>query len=106
MLLAVYVGKKPQFPNLPLYVLDGHVAPVECELRGVGERGLVLTLAKVGEEHPSGVNGLKFEYGSTGIYALGNGEYYFSHDVQEGKGSWSSTAYLYRADNKEGFVLA
>ena len=57
-----------------MYVLDGHVAPVECELRGVGERGLVLTLAKVGEEHPSGVNGLKFEYGSTGIYALGNGE--------------------------------
>ena len=48
----------------------------------------------------------KFEYGSTGIYALGNGEYYFSHDVQEGKESWSSTAYLYRADNKEGFVLA
>lgn len=106
VLLAVYVGKKPQFPNLPMYVLDGHVAPVECELRGVGERGLVLTLAKVGEEHPSGVNGLKFEYGSTGIYALGDGEYYFSHDVQEGKDSWSSTAYLYRADNKEGFVLA
>ena len=105
VLLAVYVGKKPQFPNHPMYVLDGHIAPKESELRGVGARGLTLTLAKVGEEHPSGVYGIDFEYGSTGICALGDGKYYFSHDVLEKENSWSSTAYLYEKTD-DGFKLA
>ena len=37
---AVYEGKKPEFPNYRLFVIDGAVAPAETEIPGLGgERG-------------------------------------------------------------------
>lgn len=80
--VAVYVGKKPQFPNYPMFVIDGHKAPVEEELVGRGgERGMVLSLKKEGNTHePSGVSGITFKRGQTGIYSFGNGLFYVSHE--------------------------
>lgn len=79
---AVYVGKKPQFPNYPMFVIDGSVAPVEAELVGRGgERGMVLSLKKEGTLHEeSGVWGLTFKRGQTGLYSFGNGLFYVSHE--------------------------
>ncbi len=80
--VAVYVGKKPQFPNYPMFVIDGSVAPVETELVGRGgERGMVLSLKKEGNHHEeSGVWGLTFKRGQTGMYSFGNGLFYVSHE--------------------------
>lgn len=103
VLLAVYPGSKPQFPNLPMYVLDGCAAPAWRELRGLGFSGWQLRLADWGKAHPSSVRGLEFAYGATGMCALGDGYYYFSHDAREGE-EWSSTARLYRGDGSGGFA--
>lgn len=79
---AVYVGKKEQYPNYPMYVIDGSVAPFEGELRGRdGERGMLLTLKNEGVMHKeSGVAGLSFPWGQTGMYSLGDGLFYMSHN--------------------------
>ena len=78
---AVYKGKKPQYPNLPLYVIDGKCTPEMQTLRGItpAEEGKVLFLKKGGVLHEeSGVSGWTFPYGSTGLYSFGNGYFYVS----------------------------
>ena len=105
-LVAVYRGRKPQFPNYPLYVIDGSVAPQMGELRGLnGEQGLLLTAASVGEYHAeSGVRGFPFRWGSTGIHALGDGRFYFSHDGRAPDKKHTCVLHLYRyTGNGEGF---
>ena len=79
---AVYVGKKPQYPNYPMYVIDGSVAPCEGEIFGrAGEGGMLLTLRDEGVKHAaSGVSGLSFAWGQTGMYSFGDGLFYFSHN--------------------------
>lgn len=79
--ITVYKGKKPCYPNFPMFVIDGEKVPYEEDLRGVvpAERAKVLTLKKVGiTDETSGVSGFTFPYGATGIHALGNGVFYFS----------------------------
>ena len=79
-LMAVYPGKKPAFPNLPMYIVDGKVPPVRCPLRGSdpAEEGETLTLlsSPLGGETP----GFAFAHGDTGLYSLGDGRFYVSHD--------------------------
>ena len=68
--LAVYKGKKEQFPNRPLYIIDGTSVPKEETLKGVTptETGKVLSLKPAGIPHEaSGVYGWDFPYGSTGL---------------------------------------
>ena len=38
-LMAVYPGKKPQYPNRPMYIVDGAKPPVTAPLRGLEPRG-------------------------------------------------------------------
>ena len=79
--LAVYLGKKPQYPNYPMYVIDGSVAPYEGEIYGRGgERGMILTLKDEAAKHESGISGLTFPWGQTGIYSFGDGLFYVSHN--------------------------
>lgn len=81
-LASVYVGKKPQFPNYPMFVIDGSKPPCEGELKGRGgERGLLLTLKEEGALHEqSGVWGISFNKGQTGMYSFGDGLFYISHN--------------------------
>ena len=79
--VAVYTGKKPEYPNYPMFVIDGAAAPKEETLRGVvpEETAKVLSLKKTGLTHAdSGVSGYTFPYGATGIHSLGNGDFYVS----------------------------
>lgn len=79
--MAVYRGKKEQFTNFNMFVIDGSVTPKKSALEGCyGETGLVLTLAKVGEEGKNGIFGSFFPFGATGIFSLGDGRFYFSED--------------------------
>lgn len=98
-LVAVYKGKKPEFPNYPMFFIDGRIAAHDAVLTGRGgERGSVLTLVpcreKVGE-----VSGCRFPYGQTGIYACGDGTYFFSHDFQDReRRRFTTTLVKYRYD--------
>ena len=81
-LAAVYVGKKEQYPNYPMFMIDATKAPVVGALRGVTPEttGKILSLKEAGCFHEeSGVYGWQFPQGSTGLYAFGNGYYYVSH---------------------------
>ncbi len=94
--LAVYPGRKEQYPNFKMFAIDGKKAPRLEKLRGYknGEEGKVLSLA----ETPNGANGIYgsyFRYGSTGMIALGGGLFYFSED-HNGDGYWDSEICLYR----------
>ena len=89
MLLAVYVGKKPEFPNYPLFFVDMRRAATLKDGRET------LTLARVGKEHKeSGVWGSDFPYGSTGVIALGEDKFYFSIPFER-NGLWGSDIALY-----------
>ena len=92
ILLAVYPGHKPQYKNPPMFVIDGSVAP-RCEkLQGVepDTQAEVLTL------WGNGTDGYSFPHGSTGIYAFGDGRFYFSEHYRTDEGLQGSKVYLYR----------
>ncbi|MBE6713364.1 MAG: hypothetical protein E7580_07605 [Ruminococcaceae bacterium] len=77
--MAVYVGKKAQYPNYPMFAVDLSVPAKTEDLRGLQEKGEVLTLRCDGETDPtSGVSGYKFKLGTTGMYSFGDGEWLFS----------------------------
>lgn len=98
MLLAVYKGVKPQFPNYPMFFLDMSLPAKE-------ENGkMLLTLARLGKCHEStGICGSDFPYGSTGVIALGEGKFYFSKP-SDTHGVWSTEIALYSFDGKGGFA--
>ena len=97
-LMAVYRGKKPAFPNRPLYIIDGAKAPVTAPLRGLEpQTGETLSLLQKGLPHESGIWGWDFPLGSTGLCALGNGCCYVSHDGK-GEDGWFTHVKLYRWD--------
>ena len=99
-LMAVYRGKKPEFPNWPMYVVDGGKAPEQRSLKGYSpERyGLVLSLKDAGELHaPTGLRGYTYEWGQTGLFSLGDGRYYVSYDERAEDG-WRTTLRLCRWD--------
>ena len=79
-LMAVYRGKKPNWPNKPMYIVDAAIAPA-------GDR---LTL----KEAP-GCIGWEYGYGSTGLIALGDGTYYVSYDGKADEG-WFTNVRLCR----------
>lgn len=94
-LAAVYKGKKPEFPNYSMYVIDGASAPRESVHRATGERIVELSLKKEGLRSGE-IWGNNFPYGSTGIYSFGNGYYYFSESASDGEGQYTNVN-LYRA---------
>ena len=89
MIAAVYRGKKPQFNNYSMFLID-----LEKEHTVTGrERRYGSECAK----------GLDFEYGTTGIAALGNGYYYFSQDGKNERGYFTNVQ-MYRYDKNLGFI--
>ncbi|MFF7418883.1 hypothetical protein [Streptomyces smyrnaeus] len=76
--LAVYEGKKPDFPNYSLFTVDGTRPAVRGPVRGQPEpeQGKLLTLAKEGLHDPvTGVRGWQAP-GEYGLVSLDDGRYY------------------------------
>ena len=98
LLMAVYAGKKEQYPNYTLMAVDACVAPFTAPLEGVvpAMEGEMLTLKR---------GGWYFPHGSTGLFALGNGHYYISEHGSDERGQFS-TIYLYKWDGEHPFVYA
>ena len=65
-----------------MFAIDGSVPAKKAALEGrQGEMGMLLTSAKIGEgQKDNRIYGSHFNWGSTGIAALGNGDFYISHD--------------------------
>jgi len=86
-IVAVYVGKKPQFENYSMFIIDG-AAKVKTEKHiAYGEEIQTLTLAASG----------RFELGATGIFAFGDGYYYFSKAGKDAERGQYSNIILYKA---------
>ena len=96
--MAVYQGKKPQYPNYALFAVDGAARPAREPLRGVPyvRRGNVVPL-KGGAQRPAtdGICGWNFKYGATGLCSLGGGYFYISENYRNEKGQ-GSVIRLYR----------
>ena len=99
-LVAVYVGKKPEFKNPPMFIIDGKRAPEEREVPGLGIRGKMLTLAALGgTDEAHGLRYCTFPKGQTGVYSIGGGYYYFSYEKKaehDGEKYFSSDVKLCR----------
>lgn len=97
--MAAYKGKKPEFANFGIFVVDGSKAPVKQTLKGVEyvKKAPVLSLLEKGErdpKHPE-VYGWKFKHGTTGLCSLGGGLFYISHNGKNEQGQFSNVK-LYR----------
>ncbi len=104
-LTAVYTGKKPQFPNYPMFLIDGKTPPVLSHLQGRdGECGLTLTPARLGQMADEPTPGCCFPLGSTGIYAFGDGTYAFSIHGRAGEG-FTSAVVKYRLDENDPLLF-
>ena len=92
LLMAVYRGKKPEFPNFALYAADLARAP-ERRTLAFGEQAETLSLKPMGVyDEKSGVYGWDFPYGSTGLYSYGDGRWLVSHNKSTPEGQ---CAYIY-----------
>lgn len=97
MLLAVYQGQKPAFPNYPMFVVDMNAPAVIKDGREY------LSLAKIGLcDEKTGIYGIDFPYGSTGVISLGEGKFYFSKPSNTPE-MWSTEIALYSFDGKGSF---
>ena len=98
-LVCVYKGQKESFTNFPMFLIDGAAAPVLTDLTGRGEQGLLLTLARTAEIGQQDIPGCTFPLGSTGVFAVGDGRFYFSDPVSnKEEKTFSSQVGLYRMD--------
>lgn len=86
LLMAVYRGKKAQYPNYSLYAVDLAAPSFRGRLEGVPYRSCKvqqLSLAADGLTHEaSGIRGWNFRWGSTGLFPLGGGYYLFSESYK------------------------
>lgn len=105
--MAVYRGKKPSFPNFDMYVVDGARAPKESVHKKSGEPIHELFVKQAGLSE-NGIYGNRFPYGSTGMYAFGNGYYYFSQNGRDPEKGEFAEVVLYKAtgDPKAPFERA
>lgn len=103
MLAAVYQGKKPQFPNYPMFAVDMNRHAEVKPLQGLAEEGAVLSLAKTGLlDDTTGLTGYDFPHGSTGMATLNDGCFYFSRHFSNETGHGTNVG-VYRFAPETGF---
>lgn len=96
--MAVYKGKKEQYPNYPLFSIDVRQRPRKAVPPGLNEKHETLRLSEAGlKDEASGIRGWDFKWGSTGLCPLGDGLWYISENHKDkASGIQSCTARLYR----------
>ena len=107
---AVYKGSKSRFPNYSLFVIDGHKKPGWGKIIADNKtiRVKTLSLLQAGlKDAGSGVRGWDFEWGSTGLFPLGQGLFYISHNRKTEDGQQTTTIHKYKwiGSNSEAFIL-
>lgn len=107
-ILATYKGKKPNFPNYTIFMVDGTKAPKSEALEGVPyiKKGATLSLKDMGMQQGD-IRGWHFGLGSTGICSLGDGYFYISDNFKNDMGQGSIIRrYRFTGDDSEPFILA
>lgn len=117
--LAVYKGKKSDFPNYNLFAFKALQKPFKAALIGGRDRKKVLQLELVKPEEPyfinpsvdeaTGITGWRFKWGSTGLCPLGKGLWYISEngkDKATGKEYCNARLYRWSKNAGEAFVPA
>lgn len=108
--MAVYKGKKPEFPNYMMYAFKASSKPVKQALEGIayykGKAKVITRQMLLGGLHDSatGISGWNFPFGSTGLHALGAGYFYISENGHESGGDNTIVRLYRRTTEKEGFV--
>lgn len=101
MFMAVYKGQKEEFPNFSMYAVNMKKEAKRCKLINLNEIGDVMELALMGEkDEATGIYGIDFPYGATGMISLGDGNFYFSMDFEEND-TWGTEVglYCFKEDN-------
>ena len=102
LFMAVYKGKKPQYPNYSLFAVNMTVPAEMKPLKGLEEIGECLRLLPFGLED-NGIYGWYFPHGSTGLCTMGDGRWYISQNkVLDGE--QCGEIYQYRWDDTEAFI--
>ena len=98
LFMAVYKGKKEQFPNYALFAVSMSQKPFKASLKGAATTKKMLQLALVPaggvnagtpsavvpmSDTASGVTGWRFKWGSTGLCPLGDGYWYISENSKD-----------------------
>lgn len=96
-LMAVYHGHKVKYPNYSLFLVDGtKPARLESLCYDPSRQVHVLSLVNKGlRDIKTEIYGWYFPYGSTGLYAFGNGTYYISKSKKIGT-QYAADICLYR----------
>lgn len=105
MFMAVYKGVKEKFPNFPMYVVDMKKEAKRDKIINLNEDGDIMHLALLGQKDEStGIYGIDFPYGATGMISLGDGNFYFSRDFSENN-TWGTEVGLYRFEENNFLSL-
>ena len=92
--MAVYKGKKTEFPNYSLFAVNTECPFEEKFSEELNEKMKCLTLKKQGlYDEKSGIYGWDFPYGSTGLYSFGDGNWLVCHEDSTPEGQ---CGYIYR----------
>lgn len=115
--LAVYKGKKADFPNYNLFAFKALQKPFKAALTGGRNKRKVLQLSLVKPEEPyfinpsvdeaTGITGWRFKWGSTGLCPLGKGLWYISEngkDKTSGKEYCNARLYRWSRNAGEAFT--
>lgn len=98
LFLAVYPGRKPQYPNYKLFAVSLENKAFKAPLKG-GDATLKLQFSLRSDgaltDSDSGTSGWRFPYGSTGLCPLGGGLWYISENGKNAEGEFCR-ARLYR----------
>lgn len=103
---AVYPGRKAEFPNYPMFVINRNAQIIENSVpKGSDVVMKEVPLAEVGEyDAKSGLYGIRFPHGSTGMISLGDGYFYFSEHYQK-ENEHGTVIRLYKYDTeKQNFI--
>ena len=88
-----------------MFVIDLNKKSERLDIKGTGEKGDVLFLAEVGElDENTGIKGINFPYGATGMISLGDGYFYFSKDFTNEDGTRGTVVGLYEFDGNKSFI--
>lgn len=101
MFMAVYKGKKKQYPNYGLYAFSLSQKPFKAALENVPYMSVKCRQLRLDDtmglnDPATGIHGWNFKWGSTGLDPLGDGLWYISQNFKSDDGKQSCRVVLYR----------
>ena len=105
LLMAVYPGKKPRFPNYGLYAAALSRPAESVPLKGLNEEGAALTLYGAPFPESDAITGWRSDLGQYGVHVLTDGRVYLAEPTTEGAQNAADIC-LYTFDPDAGFRRA